>query len=252
MGVNLQLTELKNGLMTEAERLVIDVFPERYCHLDSLLQDKFSLARLDNLQTHLNIPQPSELNAAAKADAGAPPAKKRRGEPSGEGMESSGVTEVEGTVVVGFVGGSVDSNAEIVELMELVKPIVREAVEAANKVKMWISYLIPRIEDGNNFGVSIQEDTLGEVRTVEAEAASFLDQISRYLLQRGRLICKAAKYPHVEDFRRSVADMDEKQFLNLRLTVTELRNHYGTLHDVITKNLDKIKTPRTNNTQHLY
>lgn len=28
---------------------------------------------------------------------------------------------------------------------------------------MWITLLIPRIEDGNNFGVSIQEETLGEV-----------------------------------------------------------------------------------------
>lgn len=31
------------------------------------------------------------------------------------------------------------------------------------QVKMWITLLIPRIEDGNNFGVSIQEETLSEV-----------------------------------------------------------------------------------------
>lgn len=28
---------------------------------------------------------------------------------------------------------------------------------------MWILFLIPRIEDGNNFGVSIQEEALNEV-----------------------------------------------------------------------------------------
>lgn len=28
---------------------------------------------------------------------------------------------------------------------------------------MWILFLIPRIEDGNNFGVSIQEEVLSEV-----------------------------------------------------------------------------------------
>lgn len=43
---------------------------------------------------------------------------------------------------------------------------------------MWILFLIPRIEDGNNFGVSIQEDTLTEVRTVETEAATYFDQVS--------------------------------------------------------------------------
>lgn len=90
---------------------------------------------------------------------------------------------------------------------------------------MWVQLLIPRIEDGNNFGVSIQvmglhytlerkvweilsstlfcflflfgllrndvevtfdslfffqEETVAELRTVESEAASYLDQISRY------------------------------------------------------------------------
>lgn len=45
--------------------------------------------------------------------------------------------------------------------------------------------MIPKIEDGNNFGVSIQEDTLAEVQSVESEAAAFFDQISRYFISRG-------------------------------------------------------------------
>ena len=31
--------------------------------------------------------------------------------------------------------------------------------------------LIPKIEDGNNFGVGVQEDALAELRQVEAECA---------------------------------------------------------------------------------
>lgn len=58
------------------------------------------------------------------------------------------------------------------------------------QLKMWISFLIPKIEDGNNFGVSIQEETLGEIRTVESEAASFFDQISRYYMTRAKLVSK--------------------------------------------------------------
>ena len=58
------------------------------------------------------------------------------------------------------------------------------------QLKMWITFLIPKIEDGNNFGVSIQEDTLGEIRTVEAEAATFYEQISRYFITRGKIISK--------------------------------------------------------------
>lgn len=38
---------------------------------------------------------------------------------------------------------------------------------------------------------------MNEVRTVESEAASFLDQMSRYFVSRARLVTKVAKYPHV-------------------------------------------------------
>ncbi len=117
---------------------------------------------------------------------------------------------------------------------------------------MWILFLIPRIEDGNNFGVSIQEDTLGEIRTVEAEASAYFDQMSRYFLGRAKIVTKIAKYPHVEDFRRNVEEIDEKEFLSLRLIVAELRNHYASLHDIVTKNLEKIKLPRTSNTSTMY
>lgn len=59
------------------------------------------------------------------------------------------------------------------------------------QLKMWVTFLIPKIEDGNNFGVSIQEDTLGEIRTVEAETATFYEQITRYHMSRAKLISKA-------------------------------------------------------------
>ena len=57
---------------------------------------------------------------------------------------------------------------------------------------MWVSFLIPKIEDGNNFGVSIQEDTLAEIRVVESEAAAFYDQIGRYYSSRGKIVSKVS------------------------------------------------------------
>jgi hypothetical protein len=41
-----------------------------------------------------------------------------------------------------------------------------------------------------------------------------------------------------DDYRRAIQDMDEKQFINIRLVLTEMRNHFATLHDVITKNIE--------------
>ncbi len=43
----------------------------------------------------------------------------------------------------------------------------------------------------------LQEDIMAEARQVEADAATYLDQISRYFITRGKIISKIAKYPHV-------------------------------------------------------
>jgi proteasome activator subunit 3 (PA28 gamma) len=98
-------------------------------------------------------------------------------------------------------GGSVKCNAPICEIIKVVKPVIRGLVEDSNLLKMWISFMIPKIEDGNNFGVSIQEDTLAEIQSVESEAAAFFDQISRYFISRAKVVSKVAKYPHIDDYR---------------------------------------------------
>ena len=38
---------------------------------------------------------------------------------------------------------------------------------------------------------------MAEARQIESEAATYLDQISRYYLTRGKIVSKVAKYPHV-------------------------------------------------------
>ena len=43
---------------------------------------------------------------------------------------------------------------------------------------------------------------------------------------RGQIVAKVAKYPHVGDYRQFVDELDEKEFLSLRLIAAELRNHY--------------------------
>jgi len=69
---------------------------------------------------------------------------------------------------------------------------------------------------------------------------------------RAKLISKVAKFPHIEDYRASVEETDEKELLSLRLVVTEVKNHYSTLYDLIMKNKEKIKKPRSFNQASLY
>lgn len=230
----------------QAEDLVLNVFPQKILELEALLKtEKLIIKDLSSIHCELNIPVPDP--PLLNHDIDEISSKKRK-----FSVLSNDVSELQGTKVLLLPNGSVPSNSHIVDVVELVKPRIQQLVEDANVLKMWIQFLIPRIEDGNNFGVSIQEDTLGEIRTVESEAAAYFDQISRYFLTRGKIVSKVAKYPHVDDFRRTVQELDEKEYLSMRLILCELRNHYATLHDMITKNLEKIKKPRTSNADTMY
>ncbi|XP_063816128.1 proteasome activator complex subunit 3 [Pseudophryne corroboree] len=235
----------RERITTEAEDLVASFFPKKLLELDGFLKEPMlNVQDLTQIHSEMNLPVPDPIILTNSHDVlDAPNLKKRKLE-DGDNFP--------GTKVFVMPNGMLKSNAPLVEIIEKVKPEIRLLIEKCNTVKMWVQLLIPRIEDGNNFGVSIQEETVAELRTVESEAASYLDQISRYYITRAKLVSKIAKYPHVEDYRRTVTEIDEKEYISLRLIISELRNQYVTLHDMIFKNIEKIKRPRNSNTETLY
>uniref|UniRef100_UPI00359024FC proteasome activator complex subunit 3-like n=1 Tax=Myxine glutinosa TaxID=7769 RepID=UPI00359024FC len=246
-GENIKKIEMfRERISKEAEELVAKLFPKKLVDLDAFLQeDILNVTDLSTLHSELNIPIPDPIVLSNNHDGIDNHQGKKRKLTTTE-------SDCEGTKVYAFLNGNVRSNQNLVTLIERIKPEIRTLMDKCNTVKMWIQLMIPKIEDGNNFGVSVQEDTVAELRTVEGEAASFLDQISRYYVSRAKLVAKVAKYPHVEDYRRTVDELDEKEYLSLRIIVSELRNHYVLLHDVIIKNIEKIKKPRSANTEALY
>ncbi|XP_013786321.1 proteasome activator complex subunit 3-like isoform X1 [Limulus polyphemus] len=238
-----KVEDYKDNLKIEAEKLVLNDFPKKILELEEILQsDQFNVKNLKTLHVDLNIPIPEAPYSNHELEEF--PSKKRK------------FTYIDndkcGTKVFALPSGSTAANRFISEMIDVVKPRVKDLVEDTNKLKMWIQFMIPRIEDGNNFGVSVQEDTLGEIRTVESEGASYFDQLSRYYMTRAKIVSKVAKYPYIEDYRRTVDELDEKEYIGLRLVLSEVRNHYATLHDVITKNMEKIKRPRTSNSEAMY
>ncbi|XP_038077454.1 proteasome activator complex subunit 3-like [Patiria miniata] len=239
-----KVEDFKNRLLEEAEKLVHTVFPQKIVELNELHQSEtLSRSRMPEVHSKLNIPIPEPL---VVINSEMPERKKRKVDEDGE------VNSVQGSRVLALPDGLAPCNKHLVDIINILKPKVCLMIDHINTLKMWIQLLIPRIEDGNNFGVSIQEDTLAELRQVESETGAYLDQISRYFITRAKLISKVAKYPHVEDYRRSVSEIDEKEFLNLRLTCAELRNTYLSLYDLIMKNKEKIKKPRNSNAETLY
>ncbi|KAF5906333.1 proteasome activator complex subunit 3, partial [Clarias magur] len=214
----------RERITSEAEDLVANFFPKKLLELDQFLKDPvINIRELKEIHSEINlaVPDPILLTDIHDGLEGQNAKKRKLGPEDGPGDDKVG-----GTKVYIMPGGMMKSNGKLVDLIERVKPEIRTLIEKCNTVKMWVQLLIPRIEDGNNFGVSIQEETVAELRTVEGEAASYLDQISRYYITRAKLVSKIAKYPHVEDYRRTVTEIDEKEYISLKIIVSELRNQY--------------------------
>ncbi|CAL1525925.1 unnamed protein product [Lymnaea stagnalis] len=243
-----KVSEFIEQFKKESEQLVRETFPHKVLEIDALFKQVKAEDPKD-VEQQADIPYPVPLeDAGTENNSSEPNSKKRKVEVDVNNHSSN----VLGTRVLVFPGGAIPYNKFVHNYCEKAKPLMRGLMEHANMVRMWINFLIPKIEDGNNFGVSIQEDVVAEARQVESEAASYLDQISRYYLQRARIISKIAKYPHIEDYRQSIKEFDERQMLNLQNAILEMRNHYASLHDIIMKNIDKIKVPRSANAQNMY
>lgn len=235
-----KVEQYKESLKHKAEELILTGFPKKIVLLNNLLDSNLLNEKLENVHqpVNINVPEPVILNNCS----GEPAAKRAKTE----------ANCVEGTKMLVFDNGPIKCNQLLMQVIRIVKPHIKQLIEDANLLKMWVSFMIPKIEDGNNFGVSVQEETLAEIQSVESEAGAFFDQISRYFCSRAKIISKVAKYPHVEDYRQAVLELDEKEYMSMWLVICEIRNRYSTLHDLVTKNLEKIKKPRSTNSESLY
>ncbi|KAK0144623.1 Proteasome activator complex subunit 1 [Merluccius polli] len=124
------------------------------------------------------------------------------------------------------------------------RPRGRPRTRWRDYVSMWMQLQIPKIEDGNNFGVSVQEKVFELLTNTRTKIEAFQTQISKYYSERGDAVAKASKQPHVGDYRQLVHELDQYQYCELRLVVLEIRNTYAVLFDIINKNYDKIMKPR--------
>ncbi|XP_022173026.1 proteasome activator complex subunit 3 isoform X2 [Myzus persicae] len=230
--------EFHETLKVDAENRIVQKFPERIIHLNELLKmPEFRIAATD-IKCKLEIPTITKVENNVNNCEGKTQGKRPR-------LDSNSHDTIPGQLLI-------PANKKIVEVIKILKPNIKQLAEDTNALKMWVSLLIPKIEDGNNFGVSVQEDTLAEIQQVEVEATNYLEQMSRYYASRGKLISKVCKYPYIEDYRCAVEELDERQYLSMSLTMHEIRNRYSTLHDIVIKNFDKIKKPRSSNTDSLY
>lgn len=142
---------------------------------------------------------------------------------------------IKGAVPVGIV----PCNKALCEMIELVKPKIVNLIKDSNLLKTWICSKLKISEKGTNVYVSLKK-TRVEVQAIEAEAVAYLDQISQYFLSRAKIISKLVEHPNIDDYRRAVVELDEKEYLSLQLVMSEMRNRYYLLLDLFTNKLKKL------------
>jgi len=144
------------------------------------------------------------------------------------------------------------ANKHILKLHETTKSECAQLSDSCDKVKLWVNLTMPKIEDGDNFGVQIQEEVLSELLRSQESAYNIRDGVRQHHLQRAKICSKLIKYPHIEDYTLSLKEHDEKQLFFTRQNLVDIRNVYAVMTDILHKNIAKIRTPKGNNGIGLY
>jgi proteasome activator subunit 3 (PA28 gamma) len=117
-------------------------------------------------------------------------------------------------------------------------------IEDLDALRLWIALRVPKIEDGNNFSVSVQDDIIGILASGKTSGLALIDSINRNLSARGEVMRKVMKYPHVADYAHTLYEMDVQQQSVLMHTCIDLRNNYAILFDLINKNFVHLQHPK--------
>jgi len=224
----MKTNEFHETFKVHAENIILHEFPKRIVHFYELLRKPEFCILENNIECKLQMPTIVKLENDVNNYEG----------------ESPHETIPEQILV--------PSNKNITEITEILKPNIVQLIEDNRTLKLWLTLLIPKIEDGNNFGVSVQKTILSLLQEVEAATNGYFEKLSQYYQYRGRLITKVLKYPFLEDYRIAVEELDEKQCTTISLIICDMFHCYIVLYDIINKNFDKIKNPRSNNADCLY
>lgn len=144
----------------------------------------------------------------------------------------------------------IECNKIVLGQMEVVKPELINLGINCQILRDWIHLHIPKHEDGNNFGVEVQEEANQELQAVKEESQSAMEEHAAYHLARANIMEKILQEGNIKDLKIFIYEEDEKQSRRLRMTAQTLRTHYTTILDTITKNFEKITNPKGSDSNH--
>jgi len=208
-----QIQAMIQNLELECYKLIFDVFPEKIQHLDDMYKQR----------KEFNLKKEEYTCPIPEFD-----------EPTGDATE----------VKRKLARIHVPQNKAICDLFTILQKEILEMSEMINSLSIWVKLNVPRIADGNNFGVEVQGEISQVLESTEGSGYEILDSFTTYHNVRGNLIVQAVEHPGIQDFKESLKELDEKTYIKTSLLSCELRNDYITLYDMLSKNLDTLMSPR--------
>ncbi|KAK5584209.1 hypothetical protein RB653_005817 [Dictyostelium firmibasis] len=222
-----------------------DLYEKTKHHLNITIPKKIvefrELAEANTLRSKIELSKTTSTTTTTTApDGGEEPSKKRKLDLDAYENALPSLEEL------------LKTNPAILETHTIFKKYYIETIEIFSVIRGWITLNIPRVEDGNNFGVDIQEDIISQITKVEECYTTLLEYSENYHLTRAELVRKALKHKDIDSYRFSIAKLDEKESFKSNFGYHDLAQNYATAYSVIVKNFSKLETPRPTNASNIY
>ncbi|KAI0034149.1 proteasome activator pa28, REG alpha/beta subunit [Vararia minispora EC-137] len=245
-GVAKQLETFRKKIGQEAEDVIFVVFPKKPSELEGLIHEStfesspFHLSHAA-ASTDVTVYPPPELSNGDNGDDLRDPKKRKLEDSTSMDVQFANGPEVRPQRVV--------ANKHIQVVQEIIKNQCDEMIVFLDKVKLWINMQMP---NGDNFGVQIQEDVLGELHRSSSSVIAMRDWARGSNIGRAKLCSKLIKYPNIEDYTLALKEHDERELFSAKQHLYEIRSVYAVIMDLIHKNIAKLRAPKGNNSISLY
>lgn len=133
---------------------------------------------------------------------------------------------------------------DIKKIISKVKDEVIDLVGDLSLMITWVRLMRPKLEDGGNFGVAVQQDILSNLISGRGSAVAVYQSVCQYYYVRGRMLRRLKRAPHCADYLASLHSCDAKQFSESVQILSDLRSIYLMLSDKINKNYDNLSKPK--------
>ncbi|CAM9510092.1 unnamed protein product [Choristocarpus tenellus] len=182
--------------------------------------------------------------------------------------------------------GVATENVPLNKLLSAVRDETAEALKILKSLMTWISLKVPKIEDGNNFGVAVQGDVLKVVSEQYDDLLKDMRALPEYHEKRAGAWSKIAKTTSKEtktskssssekggkdgdvskqssstseeessksasyspDYALQIVDIDTNEYISLHHSLLKARNGLLIAGDMVEKNIEKIMHPKGTNT----